>query len=152
MPTPTPTVGQRYVPSQDTSDVFAIQCDPTGALSTRLDYRGRNRAGTVPAGSVVVGAGAGTGATASLVAGSTDDIGTVQINTGTSPAAGTVATITYHDPYVTAPFVQLQARDSAGAAGIYYCTTTTTQLVIKTVNALPASSTVLVDYDLTGGG
>lgn len=134
----------------DGTDVFAFQVDSTGALSTRLDYRGRNRCSTTPPGTIAVGAGAGTGATASLVAGSTDDIGTVSIVVGTTPSAGTMCTITFHDPYTTAPFVQLQARDAVGAAAIYYATTTTTQLTIKTTNA-PGAGTLLVDYDCTGG-
>jgi hypothetical protein len=134
-----------------TDDAFGWQL-PDGNFSHRLDYRGRNRASNTPAGTVVVGAGAGTGASASLVAGSTDDIGTVQINSGTATLSNnTVATITFHDPFVTAPFVQLQARDLAGGSGVYFCTTSTTQLVIKTVNALTVSSTILVDYDCTGG-
>lgn len=135
----------------DTEDIFAYQVDNTGAVSHRLDYRGRNRASNTPAGTVAVGAQAGTGATASLVAGSTDDIGTVSITLGTTPTAGTMAVITFHDPFITAPFVQLQARDAVGAAAIYYALTTTTQLTIKTTNN-PTSGTMLVDYDCTGGG
>jgi hypothetical protein len=134
----------------DTTDAFGYIVDASGALSHRLDYRGRNRASSTPAGSVAVGAQAGTGATATLVAGSTDDIGTVSILVGTTPAAGTMATITFHDAYINAPFVQLQARDAVGAAAIYYATTTTTQLVIKTTN-IPGAGTLLVDYDCTGG-
>jgi hypothetical protein len=97
----------------DALDTFGITL-PGGQLSSRLDYRGRNRASTTPPGTVAVGAGAGTGATASLLAGSTDDIGTLSVVIGTTPAAGTLATITFHDPYPTAPFVQLQARDAVG--------------------------------------
>lgn len=134
----------------DLSDVFGVTVDPSGALSHRLDYRGRNRASSTPPGTVAVGAQAGGGATATLVAGSTDDIGTVSIVIGTSPAAGTMATITFHDAFVNAPFVQLQARDAVGALAIYYATTTTTQLVIKTTNT-PGAGTLLVDYDCTGG-
>lgn len=137
----------------DQSDTFGVSLDPvSGQLSTRLDYRGRMRASNTPAGTVVVGAAAGNGATsASLVAGSTDDIGTLQVVAAGTTAAGTLATITFHDPYITAPFVQLQARDAVGAAAIYYATTTTTQLVVKVTNA-PAVGTLLVDYDCTGGG
>jgi hypothetical protein len=120
-------------------------------MSHRLDYRGRNRASSTPAGTVVVGAAAGNGATsATLVAGSTDDIGTVSVVAAGTTASGTLATITFHDAWLTAPFVQLQARDAVGAAAIYYATTTTTQLVIKVTNA-PAVGTLLVDYDCTGG-
>lgn len=142
-----------YKQTSDQSDTFGVTLDPqSGQLSTRLDYRGRMRASNTPSGSAAVQAGAGTGATASLVAGSTDDIGTVRINTGTSPAAGAQVIITFHDAYVTAPFVQLQARDAAGAGAIYYATTSTTQLTISTTNIPAASSTLLVDYDCTGGG
>lgn len=134
----------------DGTDLMGVVVDPSGAMSHRLDYRGRNRASSTPAGTVAVGAQAGTGATATLVAGSTDDIGTVSILVGTSPAPGTMCTITFHDAWLTAPFVQLQARDAVGAAAIYYATTTTTQLVIKTTNT-PGAGTLLVDYDCTGG-
>lgn len=148
-------MGIIYKQTADLSDVFGVTLDPiSGQLSGRLDYRGRNRAATTPAGTVAVGAGAGAGGgtpTASLVAGSTDDIGTISIHCGTTPVAGVTATLTFHDAFVTAPFVQLQARDSAGATGIYYATTTTTTLTISTVNALGTGATVLVDYDCTGG-
>ena len=135
----------------DSTDLMGVVVDPSGAMSHRLDYRGRNRASSTPAGTVAVGAAAGNGATsATLVAGSTDDIGTVQVVAAGTTAAGTLCTITFHDPWLTAPFVQLQARDAVGAAAIYYATTTTTQLVIKVTNA-PATGTLLVDYDCTGG-
>jgi hypothetical protein len=139
-------------PGDDKSDIFGYMVDGNGALSLRLDYRGRTRCSTTPAPTVVVGPGAGTGATANIVAGSTDDIGTLRVVCGTSTLpASVIATITFHDPYQTPPFVQLQARDAVGAAAIYYVSTTTTQAVISTTNAPTASQTILVDYDFTGG-
>jgi hypothetical protein len=133
-----------------TDDAFGYQM-PDGNLSHRLDYRGRNRASTTPAGTVVVGAAAGAGASASLVAGSTDDIGTLTINLNGTPTTGVLATITFHDPFVNAPFVQLQGRDALGVKSVYYATTTTTQLVLNAAVAPASTGTIQVDYDCTGG-
>ena len=137
--------------NDDKSDIFAYQVDSSGALSQRFDYRGRNRAASTPVGSIAVGAGAGTGATASIVTGSTDGVGTLQITCGTSTSAGTLAVLTFHDVFNAAPFVQLQPRDAVGAAANYYATTTTSALTIKSASAPTASSVLLVDYDLTSG-
>lgn len=137
----------------DTTDVFGYTVDGSGVFSHRLDYRGRNRASNTPPGTVALGSGVGGGSpTISLVAGSTDDIGTINLHLGTGSPQGQLCIITFHDPYPVAPFVQLQARDAAGAGGIYFATTSTTQLIISCVNVILAGSIVLVDYDCTGGG
>ena len=136
----------------DSTDLFGVVVDPSGAMSHRLDYRGRNRASSTPAGTIAVGAAAGNGATsATLGAGSTDDIGTISVVAAGTTASGVLCTLTFHDAWLVAPFVQLQARDAKGAGAIFYATTTTTQLVINVTNA-PATGTILVDYDCTGGG
>jgi hypothetical protein len=122
----------------------------SGALGARFDSLARPRAATTPAPTAVVGAGAGTGATVTSVTG-TDSVGNVTIQTGTSPAAGTVVTVTFSTPFTTAPFVQLEPKDSGGAAALYYVNSTTTTFTVKTVNVPPASTAVSFDYTVTGG-
>ncbi|MFI2216525.1 hypothetical protein ACH47B_06535 [Rhodococcus sp. NPDC019627] len=66
---------------------------------------------------LVTGANAGAGApAATLVAGSNDRRGTIQIGTGTSPAAGVLVSVTFGRPYPVAPFVapSVQAQNGTG--------------------------------------
>lgn len=140
-----------YDPSpEDGKDSLAVQVNSSGALGMRFDNWGRERVGTTPKPSVAFGTGAGTGATLVSNTG-TDADGNVTFNSGTSPQAGqTVFTLTFNAPYANAPYCQLQPRD-AGASALFYASTTTTQLVVKCVNALPASTQVSLDYETCGG-
>ena len=135
---------------EDGKDSLAVQVNASGALGMRFDNWGRERVGTTPKPSVVLGAGAGTGATLTSNTG-TDADGNVTFQSGTSPSAGaTVFTITFAAPYNSAPYCQLQPSD-AGASALFYAQTTTTQLVVKSVNAVPASTAVSLDYETCGG-
>ena len=135
-------------PNPESNDSFAVT-NPDGSLSMRIDSWGRERCGTGTKPTVAIGAGAGTGATVTSNTGSDCD-GNVTIQTGTSPSVGTVFTLTFAHPYVTAPYCQLQPRD-AGASALFYATTTTTQMVVKSVNAVTASVALSLDYETCGG-
>ena len=124
----------------------------SGALSQRLDAFGRPRQATTSSPSAyVIGAGAGGGASVASHSG-TDSHGTVTINTGTSPAAGTIVTITFAQPFVgtNPPIVQIEPKD-AGATGLYYANCTNTTLTVKAAAAVPASTTAAFDYFVVGG-
>ena len=132
------------------ADALSVQVNSAGAVGARFDYLGRERCGTTAKPTVVLGTGAGTGASVTSVTG-TDCDGNVTIQTGTSPTAGQVVfTMTFSAPYSSAPFAQLQPRD-AGASALFYAVTTTTTLVVKSVNALPASTAVSLDFETCGG-
>lgn len=74
-------------------------------------------------------AGAGTGATASLSANSSDVAGELTVSTGSAPSAGIyICQVTFASSYSTAPFVTITASsDDAGSSNNgWYVTTTTT--------------------------
>jgi len=129
------------------ADLLVLADDSLGTI-TRWDYRGRHHA-TGPSPSVAAGAQAGVGATASVVG--DDTAGTVTITTGTAPAAGVLATLTFAAPWVsTAPFVAALAKTAGGAVLQVYASTTTTALTIS-VGAVPtASVTYSFDYQAVG--
>src|SRR5271166_2719897 len=126
---------------------------PSGAIGARFDFIGRERQGTQAGPTAyVIGAGAGGGASVASHTG-TDSIGNVVLNTGTSPAAGTLVTITFAVPYTGAinpPIVQVEPKD-AGAVGLIYANCTNTTLTIKSAAAVPASTTMSIDYVVIGG-
>lgn len=133
----------------DNSDALSV-ATPGGKTGARFDYMGRPRAGTTGAPTAVIGANAGTGASFTAAVGS-DSAGNLTYSTGTSPAAGTMLTVTFNTPYLTAPFVQVEPKDAAGASAVYYVTSSTTGFVLKSVNAPAASTAMSVDYMVVGG-
>lgn len=125
---------------------------PSGAIGARFDFLGRERQGTQPSPTAyVIGAGAGGGASVASHTG-TDSVGNVVLNTGTSPAAGTLVTITFSTPYTgtNPPICQVEPKD-AGAVGFIYNLCTNTTLTIKAAAAVPASTTLAFDYVIIGG-
>lgn len=119
----------------------------SGAIGARFDFFGRERQGTQPSPTnYVIGAGAGTGASVASHTG-TDNIGNIKLNTGTSPAAGVLVTITFAVPYtgVNPPIVQVEPKD-AGATGLIYATATNTTMTINAASAVPASTQCAFDY------
>lgn len=124
----------------------------SGAIGARFDFMGRDRQGTQPSPTAyVIGAGAGGGSSVASHSG-TDAIGNVVLNTGTSPAAGTLVTITFAIPYTgtNPPICQVEPKD-AGAVGLIYNTCTNTTLTIKAAAAVPASTTLAFDYVIICG-
>lgn len=94
---------------------------------------------------VVVGASAGTGATASL-SNATDTAGKVTINTGTlGLSTGSYATITFNKAFTTAPIVVLTPANSTLSTSVYVASTTTT-FDINFGAAGGISSTYIINY------
>jgi hypothetical protein len=86
---------------------------------------------------VAAGAGAGTGATVEISG--TDTSGTIVVTTGTSPAAGILATVTFAVPFASAPRVRFQAANAAAAAVSAYPTESTTTFTISATAGAAAS-------------
>lgn len=114
----------------------------------RLRSNGYSEA-NAPSPSATAGAGAGTSPTISHKG--ADERGTVTVAAGTSPAAGTLVTLTFATPYSIAPdAVLVSANDSATAAvGGFYASATATVLTIGT-HGTP-SGTMKLNYVVVGG-
>ena len=97
---------------------------------------------------IVANTGAGTGPTVSMAG--DGDKGTISITTGTTPATGSLATITLATARRAAPIVMLQAANSATKAAEprVYVSTVTTSTIVLTVQttALTASTAYLWRY------
>jgi hypothetical protein len=78
----------------------------SGTLTANGHIISANSSGTT---SIVVGAGAGTGATASISG--NDTAGVITIVTGSAPTAGTLGTITFGSTFGTAPTVVITPKD-----------------------------------------
>lgn len=102
---------------------------------------------------VAVGAGAGTGATASLTNG-TDQHGAVSVTTGSAGwAAGTLATVTFATPYTVAPYaVSVDAGDANSTKLFLYATVTNTALTLSVATPATGASQVFVIYYTLFGG
>lgn len=100
---------------------------------------------------IAAGAGAGTGATASVATGSSDYFGAITINTGTSTAAGILATVTFGNNYAVAPTAFLEAG-TAGSAGLqhYVSGTSVSTFVVSVANVPTASTTYTFYYRVMG--
>lgn len=104
--------------------------------------------------SVTVDSGAGTGASASIVSGSTDGSGWVSVTTGTSPLGGNVGlvTIVYGGTYATIPrcgfsAANLNAAPLSGATQVFISSganSTTGHFVFSTGSSALAASTTYV--------
>ncbi|MFE2712226.1 right-handed parallel beta-helix repeat-containing protein [Streptomyces mirabilis] len=83
--------------------------------------------------------------------GALDGAGVVNTTAVATPAAGTIAKITYATPYATIPKVTISARNSATAtAGIYLTAESTTGFSIATANAAAANASLSVAYSVDG--
>lgn len=85
------------------------------------------------------GANAGTSPPAPALTGCTDISGKITFGTGTSPAAGSMAVVTFNAAYASAPKVTLSPINSASAALNLYVASTTTNFTVSSVNAPSAS-------------
>lgn len=109
-------------------------------------------AGTIPS-AVANGAALGTSPPAATLRSTSRDVeGIVSLGSGTSPAAGTVATITYGTPFSLKPFATVAPASAAAAdMGLYVddAASSATQLVIGCRNAPAASQSagaILIDF------
>lgn len=106
---------------------------------------GSGRAGTT----VAAGAGAGTAPPApTLTRTPTDTQGVVQSGTGTSPAAGVQATVTFKSPYPYAPVVQLSPANAAAAPLQVYATNVTVNGFDVAFAVAPAASQGATQYQV----
>lgn len=95
--------------------------------------------------------GAGSGTSPTITVSGVDEVGSVTVVTGSSPAAGTLVTLTFNKAYAVAPdAVLVSAADSATATvGSFYASATTTALTIGT-HGTP-SGTLKIYYAVLGG-
>ncbi|HKU18712.1 MAG TPA: hypothetical protein VJP80_05560 [Candidatus Saccharimonadales bacterium] len=98
--------------------------------------------GTIP--SISKGSAVGGGGTASLSG--SDTSGSITINTGSSPAAGCFATVTFSKAFSNTPHIVLTPVGSAAAGLQYYITRTTTGFTLCTASAATAGQTFGFDY------
>lgn len=120
------------LPVRTTADVAADH------VADHNELHGRHNRTQTAAPAIAAGAGAGTAPTVS-VSGS-DASGTISVTTGTTPAAGLLATLTWVSAYSSAPRMVLSATNAAAAALNEYAGTTTTTGTLS-VAATPAAST-----------
>jgi hypothetical protein len=102
--------------------------------------------------SVAAGATAqvGTGGTATFTGGDTH--GQIVLTTGTSPsAAGTVATITFANPYSVAPVVVVSPNDAVTEALGVYASATATAATIGVHTEVAGSTTYKINFLAIGG-
>lgn len=133
--------------SSDTRNLLEVN-DETGANLYIFDKWGRPiaKAGVPTA---AAGAQQGSGASPATVTGF-DIAGTLAITTGTTPAAGQIAGITFAHTYGTAPIVQVIAKDAATQALGLFVTVAATGFSVRCANAPTAATTYNVDYLVVG--
>ncbi len=113
----------------------------TGTLTMNGHIITANSSGST---TIVAGANAGTGATASISG--NDTSGTITVNTGTSPSAGTLATITFISAYGAAPNVVLTPKGNAAATLQYNYGSSTTSFTLNSGTAPAASTAYTYSY------
>ena len=116
-----------------------------GSWSLMARTNTRSQAGTP---TLVTGGNAGSGApAATLKAGSNDRRGTIQIGTGTSPAAGVLVAVTFGQPYPEAPTVIVGVAAQNGT-GPFVKDVTATGFNVGLLSA-PAASQAVGVYALS---
>lgn len=90
------------------------------------------------------GTGLGSGGTTSI--NGSDTAGTVTINTGPSPAAGSLITVNFASKFNSTPHVVVTPVGSAAAGLQYYISRTTTSFTLFSANAPPGGSSFSFDY------
>jgi cytoskeletal protein CcmA (bactofilin family) len=90
------------------------------------------------------GAALGSGGSASL--NGSDTAGSININTGSSPAAGCFVTITFTSKFSDTPHVNVTPVGSAAGGLDYYVTRSTTNFSICDASAPPAGASFGFDY------
>lgn len=133
----------------DGTDAYSVK-NSDGSVGARFDTVGRRRAGTTATPTKANGAGAGTSPTITVAG--TDEHGTLTVVAGTTPAAGTLATLTFKTAYATTPVaVIVSPNDSASAALNPYASSTTTVLTLGVQTAPTAAATYKFNYQVVGG-
>lgn len=112
-------IGIKSYAADSVSNTSGALTGTFGKTASHLDIDGfghyRNIQTTAP--TITLGSGAGTGATYTLIAGSTDKAGVISVTTGTSPtSSGDIFTITYAYPFKgIAVFMAVPANDAASS-------------------------------------
>ncbi len=97
-----------------------------------------------PTPSITTASPLGSGATSSI--NGTDTAGTVTLNSGASPSAGIVASVTFKTAFSQTPHIQITPVGAEAASLNYYVTRTTTGFAIGTTNAPTTGTTYIFDY------
>ncbi len=114
----------------------------TGTLTMNGHIITGNSSGTT---TIAAGANAGTGATASIVG--NDTSGTIIVTTGTGPAVGVLATVTFANAYGAAPDVVIAPKTNGNGATLqYYTVPGTTTFTLNSNNAPAGSTTYTYSY------
>ena len=130
------TVGQLTVSKLTMSGTSQLE------IPNHIAFTGASPGRTISAG--VLGAG-GSGS----VNGS-DTTGTINLNTGSGPAAGCFVKLTFNKPYANTPHVLVSPIGSAAGQTNYYVDRDTTSFSLCTNNAPPANQVFAFDYFVTG--
>ena len=93
---------------------------------------------------MTTGGAVGAGGTGSI--NGSDLAGTVTVNIGGSPSAGTLATVSFVNSYGSEPHVVVTPVGSSAAGLNWYITRSATGFVISTTNAPSASTSFSFDY------
>jgi hypothetical protein len=100
-----------------------------------------------PAPTLVTGTAVGSGGTASISG--NDTAGTLNFNTGSTPPAGVLATITFRAPFTAGVHVLLSPITAAAASTPVYVTRTSGGFQVHTAGTPPAGSSLSFDYFVT---
>lgn len=121
----------------------------TGALTLTGDLKLTHHitaGGTIPA--IERGGAVGGGGTVSLSG--SDTSGSIAVNTGTSPPAGCLATVTFSEKYNNTPHVVVSPVGSSAGGLDYYVTRSTTGFVLCTATPAPSGQSFGFDYIVLG--
>mgnify|MGYP001435383628 CR=1 FL=1 len=128
-------------------DTPETELDVTGTTATN-HLTGQNLTPTI----TVNTAGAGTGATASMVnAQSSDLAGRFSITSGTGATTGLWATITFDDAFATTPIVQVYNEDADSAALNHYVNVNTTSFEFLVASGQSDATTYDFNFIIIGG-
>lgn len=134
--------------SSDTVDLWQLR-DETNTVLSRVDWRGRRRvvaSGPIP--TIAAGANIGTGGTVALSG--DDTAGTITITVGTSPDAGTLATVTFSGVFGNTPHVILSPSDAISATLNLYTARSTSSFSVRCVGTPVATNVYTVCYQVVG--
>lgn len=153
--------GAPLLPADGTTIYLLFECVTTSLILGRRWYGadgfnvvGSHLVGYGTAPTIAVGAGGGTGATASIVG--TDVGGEITLNTGTTPSTGaTAVTVTFHRAFGSAPFVSLSPANAnaallSGVTAVYITATTTTFVITTGSTGLTGSVTYKWNFGVIG--
>jgi hypothetical protein len=115
------------------------QSGPAGFVVVTKSTLGLHSIGGSALPTIASGTGAGTSPTLAINAHSTDTVGQITLTAGSSPAVSSaIATVTFNQPYATAPFVTFSPANAATAA--------------LTVGAAPYVTSTANGFTLTSNG